>query len=535
MGVYITCYDGFRCIGGNKVLLEDEERGTRLFFDFGLPFARRYLFFEEYLKPRAGVGLRDPLRLGLLPPLEGIYRSDLVAALSPQDTAFMSSSPLHRHLEVDGVLLSHAHLDHSGYISFLREDIPIYATAMTAFISKVVQDTGQPADIEREVCYFAWREQEDGVLRTVKGKKNPRYHYQGRPFLFPDQSSLTESDFWTRSPVSTKVIKTQPCGARADRVGGLRLRYFPVDHSILGATAWAVETSLGWVVYTGDFRLHGEWGHLTQEFIEEAAALEPAALLCEGTRIDSFQDPEGDNRQITEAEVLEATLEVAREAPGLIIADFAARNVERLLTFLQVAKEIKRRLAISPADAYLMEAVREVWPDLPDVSQDEHLVVFADVKSAPRPWEKILRGWYERKGRLITASHVRNDPAGYILCFSFFDIQDIIDIEPQEATYIYSSSEAFNEETKLDLWRLRNWLNHFHIRFVGDPDDPSVDRRIHASGHASGQDILELVRRIRPRMLIPIHTETPELFLEGLKGEGIEVHLPKLGEAVELR
>lgn len=527
MSVSITCYDGVLSIGGNKILLEDGERKTRLFFDFGLPFARRYRFFEEYLKPRAGVGLRDPLRLGLLPPLEGIYRADFVAALSPEDKAFLESSPLHRHLDVDGVLLSHAHLDHSGYISFLHAEIPIYTTAMTAFIAKVVQDIGQSADIEREVCYFAWRRQEDGVLRIVQERKNPLYDYQGRPFVFLDQPFLMASDFWARSPVFTKEIKSQVGKGAVDRIGSLPLRYFPVDHSILGATAFAVETSAGWVVYTGDFRLHGGWGHLTQEFIDRAAALEPVALLCEGTRTE-------DARQITEMEVLEATLEVVQEAPGLIIADFAARNVERLLTFLQVAKEVKRRLAISPGDAYLMEAVREVWPDLPDVSREKHLVIFADVKSAPRPWEKILRHRYEREGRLVTASHVRNDPAGYILCFSFFDIQDVIDIEPQGAIYIYSSSEAFNEEAELDLWRLRNWLDHFHIRFVGDPDDPSADKRLHASGHASGKDILELIRRIRPKLLIPIHTEKPEFFLEELKGEGIEVRLPEVGEPIEL-
>lgn len=304
------------------------------------------------------------------------------------------------------------------------------------------------------------------------------------------------------------------------------MRYFPVDHSILGATAYAVETSAGWVVYTGDLRLHGGWGHLTQEFIDRVAALEPIALLCEGTRID-------DNKEITEMEVLEAALKVAREAPGLIIADFAARNVERLLTFLQVAKEIGRRLAISPVDAYLLEAMRLVSPELPDVAQDEHLVVYADVKSAPRPWEEKLRNRYCLEGRLVGAPEVRDDPGGYILCFSFFDINDLVDIEPEEAIYIYSSSEAFNEEMKMDLKRLRNWLNHFHIRFVGDPEDPLAEKRLHASGHARGRDIIELIRRIRPKVVIPIHTEKPKRFAYELGGD-IRVRLPKKGRPIEL-
>ena len=38
--------------------------------------------------------------------------------------------PLYRTLDhVDGVLLSHAHVDHTGSVSFLRPDIPLYTTA----------------------------------------------------------------------------------------------------------------------------------------------------------------------------------------------------------------------------------------------------------------------------------------------------------------------------------------------------------------------------------------------------------------------
>ena len=86
--------------------------------------------------------------MDLLPPLEGIYRHDLVP--SPDFWARWRAAPDYRRLALDGVLLSHAHLDHSGYISFLDPEIPSYATVMTAFISKAMQDSGQ-ADFESEV------------------------------------------------------------------------------------------------------------------------------------------------------------------------------------------------------------------------------------------------------------------------------------------------------------------------------------------------------------------------------------------------
>src|SRR4030042_6629617 len=136
--VSLSFYGGIKEIGGNKILLEDEER--RLLLDFGFPYKRHKLFYEEYLKPRGGAGLLDPMALGLIPPLEGIYRDDLATSGLWQEFRHL---PLYRRLEaVDGVLLSHAHLDHSGHISFLREDIPVYATSVTAFVIKAMQDSG---------------------------------------------------------------------------------------------------------------------------------------------------------------------------------------------------------------------------------------------------------------------------------------------------------------------------------------------------------------------------------------------------------
>lgn len=523
MGVFITCYDGIDCVGGNKILLEDQERKSKVFLDFGLPFARRYLFFEEYLKPRPGVGLRDPLRLGLLPPLEGIYRTDLEAALSPQDRAFMTSFPFYRQLDIDGLFLSHAHLDHSGYISFLRRDIPIYTTAMTAFIAKVVQDTGQ-SDFEREVCYLNPREpNKNGILCASTHES-----HLGRPYVLVDKPELVNHPYWRWSPTQSKKLEVPSLQASPKRIGEFPLKVHPVDHSIYGASACALESSVGWVVYTGDLRFHGVRGQLSQQFVDSVAALKPVALVCEGTRIDR-DDPE-----VTEEQVFDAALRVAQSASGVILADFAARNIDRLLIFLRVAKEIGRRLAISSADGFLLEKMRHVDASLPDIIEEEAVVVYADVKSAPRYWEREFRERDEVKGKLIEASQVRASPGDYILCFSFYDINDLVDIDPQGGTYIYSSSEAYNEESRRDLYRLRNWLDYFRVRFLGDPEDPCADRRLHASGHASGADLLSMVKRIHPQVLIPIHTEKPELFAKSLVGTGIKVCLPQQGEPIRL-
>jgi ribonuclease J len=50
-GTTLTFYGGVDEIGGNKILLQD--RGTRVFFDFGMSFAMKKQFYSPpFLSPK---------------------------------------------------------------------------------------------------------------------------------------------------------------------------------------------------------------------------------------------------------------------------------------------------------------------------------------------------------------------------------------------------------------------------------------------------------------------------------------------------
>jgi len=534
--VRLTFYGGINEIGGNKILLEDGER--RLLLDFGFPYKRHKLFYEEYLKPRSGAGLLDPLMMGLLPPLEGLYRDDLV---TPGLWKQFQHIPTYRQLDqVDGVLLSHAHLDHSGHISFIKDSVPIYTTAVTAFIAKAIQDSGK-SDFDQQVCYFnpTTRERPTGWQQIAYLTGNiPR---EQRQFCLgdvkPEALSPAATEFWSwgfwEKTARQKELVSSPLASHNHC--SFNLRCFPVDHSIPGACAWAIETSSGWIIYSGDLRWHGKRAELTRSFIEQAGRLHPRALILEGT--NAWRET-----NVTEQEVYENGLKAVTGSNSLVIADFSPRDMDRLLTFLQIARDTGRKLAILPRDAYLLKSVRLLEPEIPDIAQEDNLVIYQDTIASRSPNIWLRNIYQEYDDKTVLAEDVSAAQDQFILCFSFFDLNELPSIRPGAGSiYVYSSSEPHDEEQEIDFRRLHKWLEHFALRGIGLPVEsngewqvPDGEKGLHASGHACGSDLLEIARQIRPEVLIPVHSECPDFYIEHLGGGEAGVILPSLGEAIEI-
>ncbi|NPV72866.1 MAG: exonuclease [Pelotomaculum sp.] len=498
MAVVLTVYDGASCIGGSKIILNDG--GAALLLDFGINFKSEGAFFDEFLQPRSTFGFSDLLALGLLPPLKGLYRPDLEY---PGIWDRYSGPPLFREVEVQGVLLSHAHFDHCGHFTYLHQDIPVYASLTGAAVCKALQDTAGG-----EICYITPRELKDGLIRATNYRQVPYeqkiYHAFNCESVPPGMAS-----FW-RQCDSARGLNCKPlkaCGNETS-VADLPVRFWPVDHSIPGAGAYALKTSAGWVVYTGDLRLHGKQGALTRQFINEAASLRPAVLVCEGTH------PEV-KRPVTENEVAANSFEAVKKEKGLVVADFGPRNIERLLSFLEIAGGTDRLLVLTSKDVYLLEALRAAGETgVPDPCADGRIALYVRPRAVRQKWEDSLLARFGERApeRLVDAVRVRAAPGGYILCFSYYDFHAFLDIEPQGGTYIYSSSEAFSEEMLLDHERVRNWIGLFGFKLYGSLGRDRESSGFHASGHIHGPGIEEMVETIRPSALVPVHTENREFF-----------------------
>jgi ribonuclease J len=493
----ITIYDGANTIGGNKIYLEEKEKG--IFLDFGMNFKKYGDYFQEYLSWRSSRGIHDLIQLNLIPKLN-IYRKDLI----PSDLD-ISSYP---SLNVNAILLSHAHLDHFGNMGLLDSKFPIIASPTTIMLLKGILDSSF-AVIGSEVAYFSSKISGDDD-RTIKAPKRNEAKDLGRNFVSTKDYSDACCEFLTTCVKSRKKLEEGSICHLNDFSSHYEISAFDVDHSIYGATGYLISGDTN-IAYTGDFRLHGKMGETSKNFIHHAK--DASILIIEGTR--AAREDINESEEI----VYDNCLKAINESKGLIIADFTSRNFERLETFHKIAIKVGRTLIVTAKDAYLLNALDKV----DGKNRTKGLLIYGELRTTTKGWEdNFLTN--DMDIHYIDPLDISKNADKYILCFSFFDMKHLLDIKPEGGTYIYSSSEAFEEEAEFDFIRLNNWLTHFGFKIYGfeisrkkDPLKPKFQKGFHASGHASKSDLIWAIETINPDVIIPVHTDNPEWFIDSFE------------------
>ncbi|MEM3699652.1 MAG: MBL fold metallo-hydrolase [Candidatus Bathyarchaeia archaeon] len=421
----ITFYGGVNEVGGNKILLKD--RDTRVFFDFGMSFSMKRQFYSPpFLSPKSEKSLQD---LGILPKIDGIYRFD-------------DKAP-----EIDAVFISHGHMDHSAYLSFIKREIPVYCGETTRIILQAMGEMRR-ADLEFDVEGIKFE-----TFRT-----------------------------------GHKIC-----------VGGLEILPIHVDHSVPGAYGFIIQTSSGVVVYTGDFRMHGAKPEMTKDFVEKAEESEPVAVVSEATNMTGASVS-------SESEVENKLNDIVQQAAGVVLADFASTDVDRLNSFYRIAKKTGRCLTVSLRQAYLIEALqKDKGLRLPALS-DENILIFRKSKKRYENWENIIVEKYRDK--IFDASMLRKEQCKAILAMSLYDFEELVEIQPEAGScYVLSASEPFNEEMEIDFERLLNWLRHYGL----------PQYHVHVSGHIMPLQLKKALKEMNASKIFPVHTENAELFAKFMR------------------
>jgi ribonuclease J len=481
-------YGGVNEIGGNKILLEDND--TKIFLDFGMSFNQAGKYFSEFLQPRKCCGLGDFLEFGLLPDLKGLYRQDYLKHMGriSEDTEFQ------------GVLLSHAHADHAAYIHHLRSDIPIYCSKPTHAILKALNDTssGSFTDLTELVRCFETYINKQGLISKKVKNRHPE-------IIEPREFNILNF-------------------GEKFRIDNLEIVPYNVDHSLPGATGYIIHTSSGNIIYTGDFRFHGRRREKTEDFMKACLKEKPDVLIVEGTRIDSKKTKEEFH---VESEVAKASL----KSKGLTVCNWPVRDTDRMISFLKASKKVDKTLTVDLKQAYLVDQLRECECDevaLPE-KDDENLAVYAMRKTwgvIGSDWaDRIIRADYDKWERnylekTINYTDVRNKQRDFLFYCNNFQLKELIDLQPKTGSiYIKSVCEPFDIEMEIDWKRIENWIKHFKMDLY----------KTHVSGHSSGPELKNFIETIKPKKVFPIHTEKPEMFTN----YGKNIHLlEKVGQSI---
>jgi ribonuclease J len=291
-----------------------------------------------------------------------------------------------------------------------------------------------------------------------------------------------------------------PSAYLSDRVplhlGPFTITPYQVDHSAHDAYALLVAGDDRRVFYSGDFRGHGPRLDLIDRLISDP----PAAidvLLLEGTQVR----PGEPVISITESEVEDRAAELMTATSGLVLAVYSPQNVDRMKTIYQAAQRAGRVFVI---DLYA-EAIGQASNDAtaPTASSTGVQVY---VPQAQRVRIKDS-GEFSRvnavKRDRIYREEVAADPGRYVLTFRGSMAREFAAAIPLErAAAIWSMWAGYleNESGR----RTHQWLTDHAIPL----------HHLHASGHAMVKDLQRLAVTIDPRVVVPIHTNHPELFAD---------------------
>ncbi|MHA1932780.1 MAG: MBL fold metallo-hydrolase, partial [Promethearchaeota archaeon] len=205
--VKLTFFGGVNKVGGNKVLLEDDVYGVKLFLDFGINSAE--------LK-HSRVNNPDLTEIKQLTDNHVLPRDVDLPIRNLYSKYFIFNHKKHKYRQrvreienkvdppsnLDGILISHPHRDHYQGLSFVNRNIPIYVGVVSKRIIKAAS-LCTPPKFENFLHGLNWIRFRTGNIINIKG-----------------------------------------------------LEIYPVhvDHSIPAAYGFIICTSAGIMVYSGDFR-----------------------------------------------------------------------------------------------------------------------------------------------------------------------------------------------------------------------------------------------------------------------------------------
>ncbi len=359
-----------------------------------------------------------------------------------------------RRDRLEAVFITHAHEDHVGAVAHFydRLGVPVFARAFTAHIART--------------------------------KMEERGH-------------------------APQAVQTASPWPETVEAGPFRVGFVPISHSIPESSGLVIDTPLGRVVHSADFKMDRD--PVVGEAFDEAlwaSLAEPGvlALACDSTNVFSPHEGRSESSLGPEIEALIAG------AKGMFVATTFASNVARVKTLAEAAERCGRSVCLmGRAMRRMIEAAVEtgVLTDFPRTIGPE------DAKDLPRENLMLIVTGSQGERRAASAQLAQGKYNG-------------IELKPGD-TFLFSSKTIPGNER--GVIRIMNQFSEMGVEVIDDSSG-----RYHVSGHANRPDLERLHRLIAPRAVVPMHGEHRHLreHVKLAKSNGFEGVLAPNGTMVAL-
>ncbi len=330
-----------------------------------------------------------------------------------------------RKSKIRALIVTHGHLDHIGGIPFIMERIgnpPIYTQYLTSLM----------------------------ILKR-------------------------QEEFPHMEPVTMQVVKE----GESFTVGKMKVKTFPVTHSIPDAMGVAVETKHGDVVITGDIKLVHEEGKVV---VEERASWEKVGLnknlvlLCDSTNADR------EGFSASEERVYETLESIIRAATGRLIIGTFASQFDRLINIIKTCEATGKKVLMegrsikTNIDIAIMAKLLEVKPhtfinagDLGDYPNDK--IVILSTGAQGEEFAALMR--------MATDKH------------------KFVTLNERDTVVLSSSIIPGNE---IAVQKLKDNIYRKNVKVINYKGS-----HVHSSGHGNAGELVWVHQAVKPKFLVPVH------------------------------
>jgi ribonuclease J len=338
-----------------------------------------------------------------------------------------------------GVILTHGHEDHIGALPYLlRElDVPVYGTRIALALA-------------------AERLKEHGLLEKAR------------------------------------LVPVEP--RRAFDLGPFRVEPIRVTHSVVDGVGYAIETPVGTLFHSGDFKFDPSPIDDERSDYHRMAELGERGVLClmaDSTNVDR------PGATPSEREVGRHLAERFRKAPGRIIVATFASHVHRIQQLLDLAHAFGRRVALLGRS---METNVRIAVELGYLRIPEGCVLPLEDVAALPPYRQVI---------LSTGSQGEPHSAMALMAAGEHKY-----VRVAEGDLVILSARIIPGHERT-ITRLVNQLLRLGAEVLWEPV-----AFVHVSGHAAQEELKLLLNLIRPAFFIPVHGEYRHLLAHArLAGE----------------